>query len=316
MKRTTHTATVSRSSVPIISALVVALFTAGLWAAEQAWKAPSFRARKKNPVAADMRSIATGKTLYLQECLSCHGASGRGDGPAAKDFDVPPGDLSSVAISDQSDGALFWKISTGRSPMPTFEPLMTEEQRWHVVNYIRTLAESVPVTTPLYDAPAPYRDSVSSAIQSYLSLTGYLAGEETDAPTGQAQALAEAVQTLTEADPAELPEEARQPWQDLSQSLLNDVQALGQSQDAEAARVPLKALSDSLTRLVQAFGHAGDAPLVLIHCDKSFDQTGASWLQSEDQPHNPYTGSQKDRDCGQAVAHLAAEVGADSKPAS
>jgi mono/diheme cytochrome c family protein len=316
MKHTAHPAPVSRVSIPIISGMAVALLTAGLWAADGAWKAPSFRARKKNPVPADIRSIAEGKKLYIQECLSCHGSSGRGDGQAAKDLDIPPGDLTSPGVAGQSDGALFWKISTGRSPMPTFEPLMTEQQRWQVVNYIRTLAATVPVTSPRYDAPASYRQAVSSVIKSYLTLTEYLAGDKPDVPTDQTAALAAAAQTLAGADTAELPDAAKKPWRELTQALRKDVQKLGQAQDADAARLQLKSVSDSLTRLVQAFGHAGDTPLVLIHCDMSFGQTGASWLQGADPPHNPYTDSKKERDCGQAVARLAPQIGEGDKPAS
>ncbi len=316
MKHTNDLIPVTRRWIPVISVLVIALFTAALWAASEEWKAPSFRARKKNPIAADARSIAIGKTLYIQECLSCHGSSGRGDGPAAKDLDIPPGDLTIPGMTDQSDGALFWKISTGRAPMPTYEKLMTVEQRWRVVNYIRTLASQVPVTTPRYDSPAPYRQAVSTVINPYLTLIEYMASEKPDLPTNQTRALAGAAADLVAVDLADLPEAARQPWRELTQSLRQEIQKLGQSQDTDAVRLQLKSVSDSLTRLVQAFGHAGNSPLALLHCDMSFDQAGASWLQDEDRPHNPYIESEKDRDCGQVVARLAPEVGGDDKPAS
>ena len=48
--------------------------------------------------------------------------------------------LASPALWAETDGELFYKISTGRAPMPAGEKLMTEEQRWQVINYIRTLA--------------------------------------------------------------------------------------------------------------------------------------------------------------------------------
>ncbi len=103
------------------------------------WKAPARAARKKNPIPSDANSIAAGKAVYVQECLSCHGTAGKGDGPAAKDLDPKPGDLSSQKVRDQTDGELFWKITTGKKPMPTFEMTLTDEQRWSVVNYLRTL---------------------------------------------------------------------------------------------------------------------------------------------------------------------------------
>jgi mono/diheme cytochrome c family protein len=108
-------------------------------AAADEWKAPARAAKRKNPIAADEKSIATGKALYVQNCLSCHGEKGKGDGTAAKDLEKKPGDLSAAKMLEQTDGALFWKITEGRKPMPTFEKTLTEENRWTVINYVRTL---------------------------------------------------------------------------------------------------------------------------------------------------------------------------------
>jgi mono/diheme cytochrome c family protein len=107
---------------------------------DEEWKAPDRASRRKNPLPADENSVAVGKTVYTKECFSCHGAAGKGDGPAAKALTKSPGNLSDPKMWEQTDGALFWKITTGRAPMPYYEKLLTEEQRWNVINYIRTLA--------------------------------------------------------------------------------------------------------------------------------------------------------------------------------
>jgi mono/diheme cytochrome c family protein len=106
---------------------------------DEEWKAPVRAAKKKNPIPADDKSIAAGKLVYVGQCLSCHGPAGKGDGPAAKDLPKKAGDLSSPKLDEQTDGALFWKITEGRTPMPTYEKLLKEEDRWMVVNYVRTL---------------------------------------------------------------------------------------------------------------------------------------------------------------------------------
>lgn len=118
---------------------VIAL-SATLLADEALWVAPARAAKKKNPIAADEASTAKGKMLYAKECLSCHGATGKGDGPAAKDLEKKPGDLSSAKLWEQSDGALFFKVTEGRKPMPSMEKTFSEEERWAVINYVRTLA--------------------------------------------------------------------------------------------------------------------------------------------------------------------------------
>ena len=109
------------------------------------WTAPARAARKQNPISADAKSVEAGKVLYTAACLPCHGTAGKGDGPAAAALErngapVRPGNLSSPKLWDQSDGALFWKISEGNTPMPSFQESFTEEQRWQIVNYVRTLA--------------------------------------------------------------------------------------------------------------------------------------------------------------------------------
>ncbi len=125
------------------AASVVALCAARPKSAEEVqeeWKAPARASRRKNPVPPDEKSLATGKAIYVRDCLSCHGAAGKGDGPAAKDLPKKCGDLSDPKQWEQTDGALFWKISEGKAPMTGYEKLLSEEDRWHVVNYLRTLA--------------------------------------------------------------------------------------------------------------------------------------------------------------------------------
>lgn len=124
----------------LLMGVVLSVGLMALVAAESEWKAPARAARKSNPVPLDTESIARGKPLYEKECFSCHGAKGEGNGPAAADLTKNPGNLSSAEFWKQTDGALFWKITEGNKPMPTFEKLFSENQRWDVVNYLHTFA--------------------------------------------------------------------------------------------------------------------------------------------------------------------------------
>ena len=78
--------------------------------------------------------------MYKQECRACHGKTGKGDGPAAISLDPRPADLSTPMMWDHSDGDLFWKVTHGHRPMPSFEKRFTASERWQIVDYIRTLA--------------------------------------------------------------------------------------------------------------------------------------------------------------------------------
>lgn len=102
------------------------------------WNAPESAKQNKNPVLADEASISLGKKAYVKECLSCHGKKGKGDGTSVATLEKSPGDLTSAIVQSHTDGELFWKITEGRKPMPSVKKTLTEEQRWQVINYIRT----------------------------------------------------------------------------------------------------------------------------------------------------------------------------------
>ena len=104
------------------------------------WVAPADADKKTNPVASNAASIATGKDIFVKTCALCHGKKGKGDGPKSEELDVAVGDFTKPEFTKQSDGAIFWKITEGRKPMPGFKKELTEEQRWTVINYIRGFA--------------------------------------------------------------------------------------------------------------------------------------------------------------------------------
>ncbi|TKB79709.1 MAG: cytochrome c [Nitrospira sp.] len=99
----------------------------------------------KNPVAASPESIAKGKGLYEGKgtCLKCHGATGKGDGPGAKLVRPAPRNMTNPDWQKaRADGEMFWIIKNG-SPGTGMVALIpsdiTEDDAWHIINYVRTL---------------------------------------------------------------------------------------------------------------------------------------------------------------------------------
>lgn len=112
-------------------------------AAQDLWVAPEEEKARKNPVAASAESIQIGQDLYETNCMACHGLAGKGDGPTAKMRSYAVPDMTSHAWSaGVTDGEMFWKISTGKMPMKAYENDFTEEERWHLVNFLRTFSKS------------------------------------------------------------------------------------------------------------------------------------------------------------------------------
>ncbi len=103
------------------------------------WLSPAPSAAKKNPIAPTHDSIAAGQKIYSKTCAMCHGKGGDADGPAVIELNIHPAKLSDPQLATESDGALFWKITTGKKPMPAYGKRLSETDRWHLVNYVRTL---------------------------------------------------------------------------------------------------------------------------------------------------------------------------------
>jgi mono/diheme cytochrome c family protein len=100
--------------------------------------------KMKNPVAADAKSVTAGRAAYQKNCRFCHGPEGLGDGPSAPKGTKP----SNLADNDwdrgSTDGEIFVVLRDGAGPkfdMKGFKGRMTDQDMWHVVNYIRSLAK-------------------------------------------------------------------------------------------------------------------------------------------------------------------------------
>jgi len=105
------------------------------------WKAPPTAVNRPNPVPSNANTIALGQKLFAANCQTCHGESGKGDGPGGAALEKKPADLGAcIKSNNETDGSLFWKISEGRSPMVSWKGALSETQRWELVNYIKTFA--------------------------------------------------------------------------------------------------------------------------------------------------------------------------------
>lgn len=100
----------------------------------------------KNPVPFVSGSVDAGKELYAAHCSQCHGPKGYGDGELAPFLDPPAEDLRARHVDVHSDGELFWWISHGipGSEMPGVESITTEEERWQIVQFVRSIQRGFP----------------------------------------------------------------------------------------------------------------------------------------------------------------------------
>jgi mono/diheme cytochrome c family protein len=104
------------------------------------WGMPPSAKDVPNPVPARGENLAAVQAIYEDRCARCHGDHGAGDGPDATLYKPLPASLTDDKTRGITDGELFWRISKGRRPMPAYENELPAEQRWQMVNLLRSFA--------------------------------------------------------------------------------------------------------------------------------------------------------------------------------
>jgi mono/diheme cytochrome c family protein len=100
-------------------------------------------AKVPNPIRTSSASVAAGRKSFETFCVPCHGPEARGGvtGPVAVKF-IPPPDLTNPELQKQrTDGYWHSYIVSGGAVMPAYGEALSSEEAWHVVNYLRSLAQ-------------------------------------------------------------------------------------------------------------------------------------------------------------------------------
>ena len=92
-----------------------------------------------NPIAGTPERIESGNQLFQINCKHCHGAEGRGDGPVGLYFEPTPQPMQGERVTERADGEIYWILSNGSANMPSFGKLLTSEERWELILFIRDL---------------------------------------------------------------------------------------------------------------------------------------------------------------------------------
>jgi mono/diheme cytochrome c family protein len=133
---------------------------------DSAWIAPDSVSELRNSFS-DQKAIAGGESLYQIYCWSCHGETGMGDGAAGGAMGSKPANFHDDKVKSQSDGSIFWKISEGRGTMPPFKDVLSDEQRWQLVSFVRKLGRGS--QTP-YNRESPVALRPDIGIEHFLTI--------------------------------------------------------------------------------------------------------------------------------------------------
>lgn len=145
----------------ILLIMIIALIflSIGLASLHQgSWAVPAAEKARKNPLSVNEANYNAAKPVYDEYCANCHGDSGKGDGSDAMMYDPAPSDLTdSSHMNKLSDGEIFYQITQGRKPMPSFRAKLTEEQRWQLVIFVRSLSGAISFPPAPGKTPEPVK---------------------------------------------------------------------------------------------------------------------------------------------------------------
>ena len=142
-----------QASILAITCLLLSLFLVGCGGSENLATPPASLERpatpaeysgKSNPFGSETTAVESGRTIYQQNCVACHGETGMGDGPTAGGLNPKPQPLAANQ-EGLEDAYLYWRISEGglRAPfsssMPSWKAMLSEEEIWQVISYLRTM---------------------------------------------------------------------------------------------------------------------------------------------------------------------------------
>ena len=105
------------------------------------WVVPDEFKKLQNPVPPSESALKAARTVYMEECVQCHGDHGKGDGPEAATHRPAPADLTDAnRMAGVTDGEIFYQITEGRRPMPSFKNRLTQNQRWQLTWLVRSFS--------------------------------------------------------------------------------------------------------------------------------------------------------------------------------
>ena len=92
----------------------------------------------QNPIAPTPETLARARELFEINCAMCHGQTSAERGPVGKKLTPPPPGLDQDMVNGLSDSTIFKAITFGFGRMPVFKDKLLPEERWSLVNFLRT----------------------------------------------------------------------------------------------------------------------------------------------------------------------------------
>ena len=161
--------------------LTAALLFLSVQVFSQEWTAPADQKAITSPLEYNLSNVQKGKDLYLQNCKSCHGDPGKNN---ALPLVPPPPDIASETMHKNTEGEIFYKINVGRGGMPQFASVLSDDERWRIVNYILNFD---PAREPVLVAAEPAKAKILASVNERAKTVEVFAEAEKEGAMSELQ---------------------------------------------------------------------------------------------------------------------------------
>lgn len=144
----------------------------------QEWVAPPDKAKALSPFKFSDEMRQAGATLYITYCKQCHGDPGKGNTVA---LTPPPPDPATERMQRNSDGSMFYKVTEGRGPMPSFKNTLTSFNIWNIISFLRSFNPGyVQQITPAGTGGMVYKNTFIKIawVPDYFQVIAQVSGEK------------------------------------------------------------------------------------------------------------------------------------------
>lgn len=132
----------------------------------QEWVVPEDKKGRLSTFPFDDNTRKAGEKLYTVNCISCHGTPGKANFQALV---PPPGDPATEKIQRNSDGEIYYKLTTGRGQMPSFRSVLSTEELWNLISYLRSFNKNYKQQIMPLITSSAYPGAIIKMVLSYNS---------------------------------------------------------------------------------------------------------------------------------------------------
>jgi len=266
------------------------LVVRGLTTEPPPWIVSSRYAGKQNPLPRTDASIAAGAKVYTAQCVACHGKTGAGDGIRSGELDPRPHDLSDPRMWLLSDGELFYMVRKGRRPMAAFDKVLSDDEIWHAVNYIRSLAPRPKVLGARFDVGSQPRAAMARVITQATKLAEAMSSGDSDTCQQVARELAEAAGALAEIDLSSQGKEIARLWKSTASGLRSRAARIASAADPQARASAFVKFNMTLIGAMRSFGGVENGLVYQFEIPSPSDAKETwTWIQLQSDPRVPFS---------------------------